>query len=339
MSPEKDAVVDITIAVMAYMHESVIDDLLESIISQKTSYVYEILIGVDFCSDKTAQKARNFEEKYPIVTSVIEHEHNIGAMQNCYDLVQRAKGRYLLIHDGDDIFMPEKLNKMCDFLEKNSDCVLVAHPMILSNSSISKFYGLDRTNLPAKFDLEYLVSNYIALGSSQKMFRMPVLMPKVDFLIDFGLDILHVRKKKIGFINEPLGIKRDYDLSITKSQGLALRTLIDATLNAFDLSLPFLENKYPASKAKERYLIGSLLNFVISGESENYTFFSKQFNDNPTSTFWISTFFRKFRKYPKIQRYLFYIAGIIHHFVRKQSRNETYEDLEALTRKHISKDI
>ena len=55
----------VSILCTAYNHEQYIRSALESFVSQKTNFAFEVLVNDDASSDGTAAIIREYEEKYP----------------------------------------------------------------------------------------------------------------------------------------------------------------------------------------------------------------------------------------------------------------------------------
>lgn len=315
--------VDLTIGILGYMHEEVLGELIESVLNQETTYKFDVIIGVDLCSDRTLDVAYKFQEAHPDLIKVVAHTTNVGGNGNYFDVLRRSKGRYVIIHDGDDVMLPGKIEKMCVFLDQNPDCAMVAHPLIRANCDLTLLTGeQDIIDLPEIFGLDFLVSNCITLSNSQKMYRMPVKLPAKKNSIDFGMDIAHVGLSNIGFINKPLGIKRDFNGSVTKSKGATFGFLTQATLDAFDSSLPFLEDKNLVLLAKERFVVASLSYFACVDDRHNFDLLIKTFNSQRNCRLWLSQWLIQFRSFPKIQYYCYLILGFSHSLITSFRKGE-----------------
>lgn len=126
--------IDVSVIVLSYNHERYITQALDSILMQKTDYRYEILIGDDCSQDRTAEILKEYQRKYPDVIRLFLWEKNLGAARNSYELLTRAKGRYLATCEGDDYWTdPKKLQIQVDFLEKNPAYVGVTHHFTIVN--------------------------------------------------------------------------------------------------------------------------------------------------------------------------------------------------------------
>ena len=119
---------EVSIRLMTYNHESFIEDALEGIIAQKTSFPFEIVIGDDCSTDKTFQVIHNYEERYPEKIKVLQRSEQLGIRKNSVDIISHCQGKYIALLDGDDYWIDvEKLQKQVDFLENHQDCSLCFH--------------------------------------------------------------------------------------------------------------------------------------------------------------------------------------------------------------------
>lgn len=122
----------VSIVVLTYNHYFYIEKALNSILSQKTSFSYEILIGDDASSDGTTEIVQEYAQKYPeIIFAAIRHK-NMGATRNLCDLFMRCRGKYIASCEGDDFWTdPNKLEKQIKFLEENTEYIACTHDIIL----------------------------------------------------------------------------------------------------------------------------------------------------------------------------------------------------------------
>lgn len=112
----------VSVIVATYNQEKYIEKTLNSIVSQKCSFAYEVLVGDDASKDNTGTIVREFAKKYPDRIHAIVREKNLGAFRNIYDLVKSAKGEYIAFVEGDDYWIDEaKLQKQVDFLDDHKD--------------------------------------------------------------------------------------------------------------------------------------------------------------------------------------------------------------------------
>lgn len=132
MSESEDIVV--SVIVLTYNHEEYIAQALDSIVSQKTDFPFEIIVGDDASTDRTAEILCDYEKKYPNLIKPVLHDNNVGATRNGYDCLVLTRGKYIAGCDGDDYWCDvNKLQRQVDFLETNSEYSAVASETTLVN--------------------------------------------------------------------------------------------------------------------------------------------------------------------------------------------------------------
>jgi glycosyltransferase involved in cell wall biosynthesis len=119
-----------SICTMTYNLENYVAEALDSLLAQETDFPFEMVIDDDCSSDATVEVLKKYIEKYPNIITVNFRKKNVGMRRNFIENMQRAKGKYLALCDGDDYWTdPLKLQKQVDFLEKNSEYVLTYSPL------------------------------------------------------------------------------------------------------------------------------------------------------------------------------------------------------------------
>lgn len=126
----------VSICVVTYQHAQYIEQCLESLLSQQTSYKFEILVAEDSSDDGTRDICVKYAERHPETIRLLLHNRsnniNIGGRPTgrfnfTYNLYE-ARGKYITLCDGDDYWTdPLKLQKQVDALENNEDAVICFH--------------------------------------------------------------------------------------------------------------------------------------------------------------------------------------------------------------------
>lgn len=120
----------LSVIIPTWNHERYIEKAIRSVLMQKVNFKYEVLIGEDCSSDKTAEVLRMIEPELPDNYYIFYRAVNYGGYKNFRDLVDRAVGKYMINLEGDDYWTYEyKLQKQVDFLEANTEYIAVAHNM------------------------------------------------------------------------------------------------------------------------------------------------------------------------------------------------------------------
>lgn len=112
----------LTISIAAYNVEKFLNKTLDSLII-KNMDLLEVLIVNDGSKDKTLEIAKRYEKKYPQTFKVINKE-NGGYGSTINAGIKNATGKYFKQLDGDDWYVTDNLNKLCQDLEKiNEDMI------------------------------------------------------------------------------------------------------------------------------------------------------------------------------------------------------------------------
>ena len=123
--------VEVSVVCITYNQEKYVSKMLESLVNQKTSFRYEILIHDDASTDETPNIIRKYEKRFPNLIKAICNEQNqfaLGKNPNIEQNYPRVKGKYIAYCEGDDYWSDEnKLQLQYDSLEKNDDCSVCVH--------------------------------------------------------------------------------------------------------------------------------------------------------------------------------------------------------------------
>jgi glycosyltransferase involved in cell wall biosynthesis len=122
----------LTVIVLAYNQEKYLSQCIDSILSQKVSFDFQILIGNDGSSDNVAIIAQTYEKKYPDIIKFFFTERVYrkypGDYINFANLYSKTKTDYFCVLDGDDFYTDDnKLQMQFDFLESDKSYSYVGH--------------------------------------------------------------------------------------------------------------------------------------------------------------------------------------------------------------------
>jgi glycosyltransferase involved in cell wall biosynthesis len=119
----------VSVCVMTYNQEKYIAECLQSIIEQKTDFIYEVIVADDCSTDRTQEIIKEFAKKYPDIFIPVLHEKNLGPGLNYQSAHDRAKGEYVAHIDGDDVMMENKLVRQLKEFENDVNLVICWHGM------------------------------------------------------------------------------------------------------------------------------------------------------------------------------------------------------------------
>ena len=124
----------VSIILPTYNRSRFLDRAIGSVIDQ-TFKDWELIIIYDASTDDTSEVLKKWQEKDDRI-KVLRNEKNnystIGISKNLNDGIRVARGKYIARLDDDDYWChKDKLKMQVDFLENNSDYVIVGGGMIV----------------------------------------------------------------------------------------------------------------------------------------------------------------------------------------------------------------
>lgn len=145
----------LTICIVTYNHERYIDKCMEQILKQKCNFNFEVIVGNDCSTDKTAERLRKYEDK----VAIINRRTNLGLCGNLYDLFIKAKGKYVMPFSGDDYIIDDYTMQKCvDFLENHPDYFSVAMWAYMYKQNEDKICKCQDETCPLEFQMEDFLS-------------------------------------------------------------------------------------------------------------------------------------------------------------------------------------
>lgn len=233
-TPPENSAVKASVLICSYNHKDLIGQALESVLNQKTSYFYEIIVADDASTDGTQDIIRSYQKKYPEkLKKCILRTKNVGIGHNYYDALMRVEGEYLAICDGDDFWKDEyKLQKQIDFLESHREYTVVCSDFLIhnvgENSEKDVQFGLGqylKKSCGEKkiYTLKDLIYHRF-IASCTVMMRWQLAGHVPEFLkeyrvIDFPLELIHASCGGIKVFEETMAVYNVHDSSISnKSQ-------------------------------------------------------------------------------------------------------------------------
>ena len=109
----------LSVHILTYNSERYIKDALDSVLRQKTTFPFEIVIGDDASSDDTFNIIEKYAEKHKHIKA-IQNKNNFGILKNFKATLDRCSGKYIFDLAGDDWLSSEDaLQILVDALDMN----------------------------------------------------------------------------------------------------------------------------------------------------------------------------------------------------------------------------
>lgn len=207
----------------AYNHEPYIAQALDSFLSQKTDFPFEVIVTDDASTDGTTDIIRSYAEKYPDIIRFFHQDQNrFSKGINLYEEIMypNAHGKYVAYCEGDDFWNDEnKLQLQVNFLESHPDYSACVH---------NSYYCFCNTGestqlvIPASGDRDVPFSDIISgmsrcFHTSSVLGRAEYLCNPPDFqriafetagFTDYALSLWLRLNGKIRFIEKPMSVYR-----------------------------------------------------------------------------------------------------------------------------------
>ncbi len=193
----------VTVCVVTYNHENYIGECLDSIVTQETDFDFEIIVSDDCSTDKTPQIIQEYARKYNFIQPVIR-KVNIGAGANYFDTHKLATGEFVCHCDGDDKFLPNKLQTQFDTMNNDSSLSMSVHAVkVIGRDTIIG----NAPNLPVIADIKDLISLGTYFVHSSVMYRRkfrkdyPTGFDAIDFFVYIDTTFngpIHLNKSVLG---------------------------------------------------------------------------------------------------------------------------------------------
>lgn len=206
---DQEQVPRVSVIVLAYNHERTITDAVKSILVQRFTEPFEILIAEDHSTDKTRDVLRDLAKIYPNKFTVLDRGENLGLSRNLEDAFSRCRGQYISILEGDDAWIdPSKLNRVVSSMDANpgwSGCFHNCRVEHLDNSRPDEVKPGQGT--PDQLTVELLIRRNLIPTYSAVTYRRGIVTSFPEWhrhLMngDWGMHILHAAVGPVGFLSD-----------------------------------------------------------------------------------------------------------------------------------------
>jgi len=148
----------VSVIVLTYNHKDYLEQNLNGILMQKTSFPFKIYVHDDASTDGTRDIILKYYEKYPgIIVPILQSENQYSKGIRPYStfVYPKLNSKYVGFCEGDDYWTdPDKLRIQIEYLEQNPGCSICCHDVNIVHEGIESprevFY-----NIPHKSDFRF----------------------------------------------------------------------------------------------------------------------------------------------------------------------------------------
>ncbi len=118
----------IGIVLATYNGEKFLAEQIDSILNQ-TIDIAQIVVVDDCSEDNTLKIIDSYHDQYPELFSIYMNEDNLGPMQTFLRGIEKCSTDYIALSDQDDVWKPEKLEKLFHELTSNHEAKMCFHDL------------------------------------------------------------------------------------------------------------------------------------------------------------------------------------------------------------------
>jgi glycosyltransferase involved in cell wall biosynthesis len=206
--------VKISVYITSFNQKEYLKQAVLSVVNQ-TIAPFEILIVDDCSSDGSQELIKEYSLTHSNVRYIF-HEQNRGVAQVRITALENIKGDYVTYLDGDDLYLPNKLEVESNIILSEGCDLAFSNNMYVNPDDLSDvkwIWAYDNIDLSNKVDL--FVKTITRDFPRDSLFRME--------LVDYEL------LKKVGFHDPMLKIYEDYDLRIRLAQHAKMNYTLEPT--------------------------------------------------------------------------------------------------------------
>jgi len=205
--------VRVSVLMLTYNQEAYIRQAIESVLMQRTTFGYELVVSDDCSSDATARIVKELEQQRPETVRAWIRDRNLGMLPNFVATLGACRGEYVALLDGDDYWTsPNKLQAQVDFLDAWQDFAMCAHPVrrcYEGDHVHETTYG--RTDLRRVLTTEDVLVSSLAACSI--MFRRRVIRGFPEWFLsgglgDWPLQVFASEHGAIGYLDQEMAVYR-----------------------------------------------------------------------------------------------------------------------------------
>lgn len=127
---------------VTYNQDKYIEQTIDSILSQKTLFKFQVVIADDASTDNTSNILNKYKEKYKDQIIYIRRDKNIGSTLNSISAMREINAPFIAFCDGDDYWCDDqKLQTQIDFLQNNQEmagCFHIVEEIFENGSSLDQ---------------------------------------------------------------------------------------------------------------------------------------------------------------------------------------------------------
>lgn len=216
----------VSIVCITYNHINFIENALNSLLNQVTSFPFEIILHDDASTDGTTKIVEKYAKNYPnIIVPIIQtkNQWSQGKRPSQFTFAV-TRGQYIAMCEGDDFWVSkDKIQLQFNYMSNNPEATLCFHDAVTTNQQLQVI----KFNQYSEVELEFNVSDIIDKWfiSTQTIFfeKTPILESNEYFkgVIngDWLIQLMSAHHGKVVFLPNILACYRKHPDSLSTQVG------------------------------------------------------------------------------------------------------------------------
>jgi glycosyltransferase involved in cell wall biosynthesis len=264
----------ISVIIFSYNFEQFIDECIQSILKQ-TLTPYEIIICDDHSTDESWEIISNYGIKDPELLRTFRHDQNIGMINNCNFGFKQARGDFISWLDGDDMWLPQKLELEWQTLNNNPLAKLAYSNVITideAGNQIDVWIDPNESN-PPEGDVFVPVFAKRFFRQTRSVFRNELIYrdiyevlkrdPEAGIYSDWDSKIRVTAEHEVAYSGKGLVLYRIHDQGIHRKHR---NQIFESANNVINKNIHLLESR---SADEQKFVIDNLKTLLV--QEYNYS--------------------------------------------------------------------
>jgi glycosyltransferase involved in cell wall biosynthesis len=238
----------VSVVITSYNQKEYLREAVESVLNQ-TRAPDEIIITDDGSNDGSVELIRSYEKQYPELIKTIFHDNNVGIPENKNSGFKEASGDWVTYLDGDDRFLPNKIEVDLATLEAHpeADIVYANCQYIDETGKVNGIWAESEEEVPAGEVYVDVLARTFPRNSlfRNEMIRRPVLKksgymdPQFSMYHDWELRVRLTERSSVAYNSTVTSEYRQHRNSVSASSA---RHHLDECIRLYEKHRPTIQN-------------------------------------------------------------------------------------------------
>lgn len=216
----------ISVFITSYNQREYLKEAIESVLAQTLAPVQVVVVD-DASSDGSQDLIADYRSRYPAIVVPIYHQRNTGVAQTRIDALCAVVGDYVSYVDGDDLFVPEKLEKEAAALKAHNEVqIAFSNNVYVSPDGNTKLRRWVNNETVPQGDVFW--HTFTRSFPNRSLFRMELVDyaawkrigfhdPNLRLYEDFDMRIRLTKRLRAVYVDEPLSYIRAHNFGLSSA--------------------------------------------------------------------------------------------------------------------------